>query len=414
MAKTRNTLLPDGNYRRGPLITRKERDGTLTWYVKTTITVAKGVSHRVRKTTGCAFADHLLAEARCATILNEVRQSLIANGEFAAKPTLTWSAFIPIFRRTYEHERPTGGHATLSPLTVEHHTQMLIPLTAFFGNTMLSKITEADCLTYRARRLAASPVDRYGHPRPGKLSPNTVLVECQFASRIMTCAVRYGQAQRNPWADIPLGTMTSRERHLSPDEQVKAFNVACAEDRRLMTVIIGTTFRVGAITAMKDTDLIIEQVRNPFTSEIISVPMVLVMSKRKLHRQPLIPVVQRAIEDQIAYLKGGATENRYRIGRRAPRWDGRVFPYSRNNIEARLARIAVAANIPHFSPHDLRRTFATRANVTLGDNATAQLLNNSPDVTRKFYDKGDKDYAKYAGLLSVEGLLALPEPRKID
>jgi integrase len=70
-----------------------------------------------------------------------------------------------------------------------------------------------------------------------------------------------------------------------------------------------------------------------------------------------------------------------------------LFPYGETTIRSWLRKLAFNVGIPPFSPHDIRRTFGTRAHEALTLDETANLLNNTPAVAAKHYVKPSEGLA---------------------
>lgn len=346
--------------RRGDLVTRRV-GGEEIWYFDDYVQFDRfAPPKRVRKSTGCVRADY----ERAKDVRDQIRQKL-REGDEALRRALTFDEWLPLWRAQYQREHPIHED------TMKRQEQAIGYLSAFFGPKRLDQIIDGDCIMFRKWRAAQPRLDSLRRPLPPPLtSPNTVITDCRIASAIWKCAVRAGKITKNPWSGLRLGVVGSRQRVLSEEEQALIVQHAAPQTMRFITITLGTSFRVGVLLDLPLDPLTYLQARD---GRVISV--IRMMSKGKIHTQPILPAVLQAISEQAAHVK-----------QQNPRAT-KLFPYCHATILSWLQTLAKDANIPKFTPHDLRRTFGSRSSSVLAIDDTALLLNNTPAVAARHYVK---------------------------
>jgi integrase len=352
--------------RRGDLVTRMV-SGQDIWYFDDYVQTDRfATPRRIRKSTMCLKADY----ERAKEVRDQIVQRIKAGDEALRRPP-TFDEWVVTWRATYEQETP------LDPGTVTCHNQAVGPLSEFLGTKRMDQITDGDCIAFKQWRQQRPRMDNKGRPIPGTTtSPNTVLTNCRIASSIWRCALRARVVQTNPWANIKLGTMGSRTRVLTEEEQARVLGAASPELVRFIVVTLGTSFRLGVLL-----ELPLRPITHVTTRQQQVIPVIRMLSKGKEHLQPLLPVVQQAIADQTKFIE---QERPYA---------SLLFPYGETTIRSWLRKLAFSVGIPPFSPHDIRRTFGTRAHEALTLDETATLLNNTAAVAAKHYVKPSEGLA---------------------
>jgi integrase len=369
--------------RRGDLVTRLV-DGQEIWYFDGYVQWDRfAPAKRVRKSTMCLKADY----ARAQEVRDQIRERL-KDGDDKLRRAITFSEWVPIWRHQYERE-----HA-ITAETILRHDQTIRLLLEFFGNRRMDQVTDGDCIAFRDWRMSRPVLNNQGAERPGvRVSANTARVDCYIASLIWKGAVRARKVPTNPWTSLKLGAITSRTRVLTEDEQRAVLALADPRTMRFIVVVLGTSFRVGLLLKLPLDPIEVVEWRGQ------QIPIIKRLSKQKVHSQPLLPIVVEAIHEQAAYVRAeypGAT---------------RLFPYGYTTVRVWLKRLAQQAGIPSFSPHDIRRTFATRSHEVVSLDQIAMLLNNTPAVAQKHYvhlSDGADAGRKLLALRSIASALALP------
>ena len=152
-----------------------------------------------------------------------------------------------------------------------------------------------------------------------------------------------GLVEANPVIGTNRSEETSRERVLDPAELRLIWNALRDDDTgAILKLLMLTGQRAGEIAGLR-------------WSEIRDDAIVLPGERTKNHRPHTVPLSQAA-RDIIA--KQQRREGRDLIFGRAGRYNG--WSYGTAAINKRVAEVA-GRSLPHWTPHDLRRSFATHA-----------------------------------------------------
>lgn len=203
-----------------------------------------------------------------------------------------------------------------------------------WGPRPLDTIAPTDCLEWQNKRLAVA-------------APNTVRTEQAAISAFFKAAVKNKVLGENPWVGIRRPQQTRRTRVLSHEEQRKLLRQLLPHHDTTTQVLLGTGLRMHELIA--------------FRSENVKAEGLHVVGKGRKKR--VVPL-QQEVRERLADLQAV---------------NHRVF-------EEALERAAVRAKIPHVTPHDLRRTFATRCAVAgMPALVLARILGHSSIRTTEQY-----------------------------
>jgi integrase/recombinase XerD len=142
-----------------------------------------------------------------------------------------------------------------------------------------------------------------------------------------------GLVQENPVQAIERLKVGPRIRVLTPESEARLRQALRPQEQRWLTFMLGTGLRIGEARAI--TPAMVDRARRR-----ILVPAEAAKGG-KARVVPLWPEVQEAIDQQLAA-------------------EGALWHNERVSYHKLLDRAQARAKIAHFSPHDLRHTFATR------------------------------------------------------
>jgi integrase len=262
-----------------------------------------------------------------------------------------------------------------------------------FGKMRLSAITSAHCEQYRDTMLK-------------KYKPGTVRSHMLLLMNVLNAAHRAKLIPASPAKGVELPQFDRRRRVVSADEQ-HALIAKLQEEmqspserqrdramrlRNFLVIALGTGLRIGTIAQRLG------------KSNLAKTPDGMFIEIRtkgnKLHRVPALPEVEEAIDSQ------GALTNH-------AEW---LFDYTPLSLREQLHDLRERANVAHFTPHDLRRTFGTR--LALGDarlgvtpvplSVLKELMGHSAvQITQEFYTVAESDSVKSSFLKRAASGLSL-------
>lgn len=211
--------------------------------------------------------------------------------------------------------------------------QILAPVRKQWGRSLLTAITPSKAQSYLQDRLRTC-------------APSTVNRERGTLQAIFQRAIEEGILEKNPFAYIERQQEGPRIRVLTAENEAKLRSVLTPLYQRWLTFMLGTGLRLAEAQAI--TKVEVDPVR-----ELIAVPSE-AAKFRKAREVPLRPDVWQVIQEQLDATGGKlwhANQQNYRqvLG-------GKGVKANKGYVAGACER----AGVPHFSPHDLRHTFATR------------------------------------------------------
>jgi integrase len=164
-------------------------------------------------------------------------------------------------------------------------------------------------------------------------------------SALYSWAMKEGLAESNPVANTNKQSEQSRERVLSDCELAQIWH-ACLDDDygRIIRLLLLTGCRLNEIAGLRLAEI-------DFEKRMISLPPERVKNKRE-HLVPMSDAVSGILEQakiNVSDLLFGYGENRPFSG----------WTKAKEKLDARVEK-ATGTVLPHWTPHDLRRTCATR------------------------------------------------------
>ena len=227
-----------------------------------------------------------------------------------------------------------------------------------------------------------------------------------MANRVLACirkifnwALSMDLAETTPCSNISAPAQPVRRDRVLTDDELRAVWAALDSTDS----IIGDIYRLRLLTAQRGGEVSgMQWAEIDLPGAVWTIPAD--RSKNKLsHRVPLAPAVVAILERRKA--AGLATEVRRakRQGREADQVDF-VFPGRRRGCpiaETKSAKNAItaAADIPHWTGHDLRRTAATRmAEAGTGRTVIGRVLNHADPEVTAVYDRYGYDAEKREAL----------------
>ena len=204
----------------------------------------------------------------------------------------------------------------------------------------LDRITPAECMAWQVGRLKT-------------YASNTVRTERAVLSAFFEAAVKEGVLQRNPWKGLPRPALTHKSRVLEEEEERKLLRQLLPHHDVTARIILGTGLRMHEVLGLRSEDIRPEGLH--------------VLGKgRKRRVVPLLPEVRE--------LLAKPAERNHRVFAEA------------------LERAAQRAKLPHVTPHDLRRTFATRCALAgMPAVVLARIMGHSSiKMTEQYYVRVDE------------------------
>lgn len=305
-----------------------------------------------RRTTG--FSDAQRAKRRAREIENEIRSGKLG---WLKADVPTFKAYQVTFLAAHYPGKYTEAH--LLKAAVEK-----------WGARSLNAITTSD-----AQQLFR---DMEADQFAGATKERTRVV----LKRLFRAAISDKLIDTNPLDSISVFKSAARNRVVSPEQETLLRSVLKPVWDRYLTVAIGTGLRAGELRAVRPMDL-------RHNGTWLWVPPE--SNKTRTGREvPLTPAVIAALETQQASRKGDET---------VPYWT-----YGASAAAHALERACEAVNIdPAFSPHDLRRSFATRCALSGMAMKHLQLILGHSDinVTAKHYLHLEKKSTRAALLETI-------------
>lgn len=166
----------------------------------------KVARRRIRVSTG--FTDLKLARQREAELKKEARFARLG----WRKPAPPFSDWTKTYESAFTVQKARG--------TQRRDREILARAREFFGTTPIDQIARSDCETYvnwRRKSGNANPTYKAGI-RP--LADGTVTQEVSFLQALFQAALDDGLLEANPWRKVKRERYKSRERVITPEEQV--------------------------------------------------------------------------------------------------------------------------------------------------------------------------------------------------
>lgn len=199
--------------------------------------------------------------------------------------------------------------------------QILAPVRKVWGRLLLTVITPSKAQGYLQERLRTC-------------APSTVNRERGTLQAIFQRAIEEGILERNPFAYIERQAEGPRIRVLSPENESKLRTVLTPIYDRWLTFMLGTGLRLAEAQAITRAEVDPER-------ELIAVPSE-AAKFRKAREVPLRPDVWEVIQVQLEEC------------------GGKLWHCNQQRYREVINRAVQRSGVSHFSPHDLRHTFATR------------------------------------------------------
>ncbi len=207
-----------------------------------------------------------------------------------------------------------------------------------------------------------------------KLSEGTVTSEQALLHAVLEAAVEDDLLEKHPMRKIERKPYETRKRVLTAAEQLAVEKVATPLVKRFFQFLLGTGIRLEEVRGIRP-ERDFDWAGNQFT----------VTGKgSKVRKVPLIPMAREkllaVVREQIADNEGDAKH--HRSDRK-----GGLWKQASDELRQWLYLAADKADIPRFSPHTLRHTFATRYLAGGGDIYILSLIlgHSSVAVTEKVY-----------------------------
>ncbi len=310
--------------RRGDMIQRKPNT---PWYIEARIKPAPGqLSKRHRISTGCTdYQDALRVGA-------DLKSQLLANVH-------TWRKKVPTFGEWWDTYIADYTKVCRSPLTLRAKLFCGKSILPVFGDVLLPMITRRDCETFRDTQLK----DGYANA--------TVAQRCAQMHAVLEAAVNANLLVKNPWAGVAIPSPKRRQRVLTDTELDQLLltldaEIAAApegapkrkaqETKNFVIVLLGTLLRITTGTRITRAQLATLKEQGHFD---------IVTKGGKVQKVIRLPDVLEALECQSTL---------------RPHSKVRLFPVTAARLRDRLTAVRKRAGIDHFTPHDFRRTSATR------------------------------------------------------
>lgn len=308
--------------RRGDLIQPKPGR---PWALEVRIKPAPGQpSKRNRISTGCRdYQDALRVGA-------DLKNQLLSGVH-------TWRKQIPTFAEWWmiyllEFTKTAKSADTIAAKVAAG--KILVPV---FGKMLITQVNPQHCEHFRDAQL------KEGY------SKATVLARCAQMKAALGAAIQARTLTKNPWHKIPLPKANRRRRVLSyaeiqtltahldtlityspfPRQQRDAM-----ETRNYLTVALGTLLRIGTVLRITHAHLASLKTRGVFE----------------------IATKGGKVQTVRSWFVVGALESQAQLHPNSKR----LFPIGEETLRGRLNRMIAATHVEHFTPHDLRRTAATR------------------------------------------------------
>lgn len=220
---------------------KKRKDGTSAWYYDFMYN-----RRRYRGVGGITKTQALRA-------MEKKRNDVLSEEYDLSKPigNPKFEDFVPVYLKRREHLKSRKRDR----ISANH-------LLNYFKNKVLLSISPADVEDYIAERRKA---------RKAGISNSTINRELACLSRMFTLAVKWGEARKNPVADVDfLKEPPGRTRYLSEEE---AQNLLTCSDEHLKPIVmtaLNTGMRLGEILGLKWDHVHIKSAIEPFIEVKIS------------------------------------------------------------------------------------------------------------------------------------------------
>jgi integrase len=299
---------------------------------------------RYHLSTGCT--DYKSAVRRADKMKDQIRDG---NFGWRRTPCPTFAGWGKTYWKTYSKKKASASR----------DRQILAHAVEYFGQRPLDAITQSECLAYLIFR-ATQPNQYKRLPKQGTLTR-----EHSLLSAVFNRAIQEGLISKNPWKGIKRVPYEAKDRVLSHDEQTKLMAVLNPEHQRMVVVGLGTGLRVDGLLGFAPNDV-------DTVNEVIHLPARLAKGG-KARDIPLVPEVVTALRAQAAAKAIAGSQP--------------FFRKNESGVRTALARACKRAKIPHFTPHDLRRTFGTRCALAAVPPVVLQKImgHASLEITMKFY-----------------------------
>jgi integrase len=298
---------------------------------------------RIRVSTG--FTDLTLARRREAELKKEARFARL--GWRKAAPT--FSEWAKSYEAAFTVQKATG--------TQRRDREILARAKEFFGATPIDQIARSNCESYvnwRRKSGNANPTYK-ATVRP--LADGTITREVSFLQAMFQAALDDDLLETNPWKKVKRERYKSRERVITPEEQLAIEAKLPVRFLRFFHFLLGTGARLDEARNVEPSD--IDWKRGT----------VHVIGKFGKERDiPLAPEVVKVLRGQVTA-------------------EGRLWHQNPQRLREVLARAARRAEVPPIGPHVCRHTFATRYLQRGGDIYTlSRILGHaSVSVTERHY-----------------------------
>ena len=201
----------------------------------------KVAKRRIRVSTG--FTDLRLARQREAELKKEAR--------FAR---LGWRNAAPAFSewaKTYE----TAFTVQKAIGTQRRDREILSRARQFFGATAIDQIARSDCERYVNWRRKSGNANPTYKARVRPLADGTVTREVSFLQAMFQAALDDGLLETNPWRKVKRERYKSRERVITPEEQLAIEAALSARFLRFFHFLLGTGARLDEARNVEPSDI---------------------------------------------------------------------------------------------------------------------------------------------------------------
>ena len=201
----------------------------------------KVARRRIRVSTG--FTDLKLARQREAELKKEARFARLG----WRKPAPAFSEWTKTYESAFTVQKARG--------TQRRDREILARAREFFGTTPIDQIARSDCETYvnwRRKSGNANPTYKAGI-RP--LADGTVTREVSFLQALFQAALDDGLLEANPWRKVKRERYKSRERVITPEEQVAIEDKLPRRFLRFFHFLLGTGARLDEARTVEPSDI---------------------------------------------------------------------------------------------------------------------------------------------------------------
>lgn len=341
------------------------------WYFRKTDSAGKRVAVSTRQ------SDYKLAEVAATAIAAKMDAGELAEfiGKKAPRAIPTFRALADAYLADVISSRQARDQ--------ENYRNGLRPAMEFFGATGVHTITSETCEQFITHLRTMT------HLHDGQFSESSVKKHVTYTGIIFNRAVRRGYISANPFTDVDQKLKPkwqARDRVISRGEQAAFLSSATPEAARVFIIALGTGVRREELCGITERHC-------DFSNGVLRLSKDIVKGKHKPRNVPMPDSVVSALRAQMAAVEtGGVTKGH---GQRRS-GDGRLFGVRLQRINEWFRFTIEKAGIKTFSPHDCRRTFASRhADNGVPMHVLQEWMGHSDiKMTRRFYVRGDESVSR--------------------